>query len=98
MSTMVVPVSWSLDALLKLSTRMSPLVTVPMVCVTGQIAYGLRSPLAGAVEPSRVTAVLPARNDPAAGGSDVAAAASSAAYSELAGAPTFVPLSPAGAA
>jgi hypothetical protein len=41
---------------------------------------------------------LPARNDPEAGASEVAAAASSAAYCALACPPTVVPLSPAGAA
>ncbi len=38
MSTMVVPVPWLFDALLKLSTRTSPAVTEPTVRVTGQMA------------------------------------------------------------
>ena len=37
-STMVVPVPWLLDALLKLSTSTSPAETDPAVMVTGQIA------------------------------------------------------------
>jgi hypothetical protein len=64
---------------------------VPTVCVTGQIAYGLMSPFTGVVEPSTVTVFLRARNEPAAGVSEVAAAAFSAAYAELADAPTWVP-------
>jgi hypothetical protein len=37
-STMVVPVPWSFDLLLKLSTSTSPAVTEPTVSVTGQMA------------------------------------------------------------
>ena len=47
-----------------------------MSAVTGQIAYGLTSPLSGVVEASIVTVVLPCKNEPAAGASTVRAAAS----------------------
>jgi hypothetical protein len=86
-----------LDLLLKLSTKISPLVTEPIVSVTGQIAYGLTSPLAGVVELNRLTVVFPAKNDPASGLSDVAAARSSTEYSESTYAPACCPLNPAGA-
>lgn len=33
--------------------------------VTGQIAYGLTSPLSGVVEFNKVAVALPAKNDPA---------------------------------
>ena len=86
MSTMVVPVPWLLDELLKSSTRMSPAVTEPTVRVTGQMAYGLMSPFGGVVEPSSVSSTFPARKDPAAGRSTDWAACSSAVYCGLAGA------------
>src|ERR1700730_2747739 len=47
-----------------------------MSAVTGQIAYGLTSPLSGVVDASIVTVVLPCRNEPGAGVSVVLAAAS----------------------
>ena len=56
------------------------------------------SPLTGVVEPSIVTVVRPARNEPAAGVSTVAAAAFSAAYCELPGTPATLPLRPCGTA
>src|SRR5580704_8487991 len=95
---MVVPVPWLLDALLKLSTSTSPAETDPAVTVTGQIAYGLMSPLAGVVEPSSDTVALPARNEPAAGFSTVDAAACSVLYCPPADWVASPPVSPGGTA
>src|SRR6185312_2546404 len=85
-----------LDLLLKLSTNMSPALTEPTVWVTGQIAYGLTSPLAGVVELINVTVVLPAKKDPGSGVSSVAASRSSIEYWEFAYAPACSPLKPSG--
>ena len=46
---MVVPVPCTLDLVLKLLTRVSPLTRWPVVCGTTVIPYGLTSPLAGTV-------------------------------------------------
>jgi hypothetical protein len=50
------------------------------VRVTGQIAYGLTSPLAGVMEFNKVAVALPAKNDLGLGLRNVATAQSSTEY------------------